>query len=144
MIDISTLDIGELRALNRAVIERINILNRVSLDGFKIGEAVSFNARGDEITGIVLKINKKSVSVRTSKGTWRVSPSLLSRVEPGTPIPEVLPRTMEISGLHIPLPHKPTPAPAPETHATAPFVPKAPTTPAAPAHVPSAPGAGAW
>lgn len=44
---------------------------------FKVGDTVSFEARGQTITGKIKSINTKTVSVDGGFGTWRVPPSLL-------------------------------------------------------------------
>lgn len=48
---------------------------------FYIGDRVWFmSKKGGKVTGIVTKINAKSIHVRTDGGAaWRVSPSLLGR-----------------------------------------------------------------
>lgn len=51
-----------------------------ALSGFKSGDLVEFTARGRTVAGIVLDINRKTVSIKETGGQslrWRVSPSLL-------------------------------------------------------------------
>lgn len=47
---------------------------------FRAGEKVFFTTRsGEKITGTVLKVNQKTVSVKTATTTWKVSGSLLNK-----------------------------------------------------------------
>lgn len=60
--------------------KRINELNRAKvlneLQKFEIGEEVVFNnAEGKEIKGKVVRINQKTLSVKTEEGNWYVLPS---------------------------------------------------------------------
>ena len=49
---------------------------------FSIGDAVSFNHKKGLIEGEVVKINQKSVSIKTTTGVrWNVSPGLLTKLE---------------------------------------------------------------
>lgn len=47
---------------------------------FKAGDTVSFAARGKTLTGTVVSVNAKTVSVNTPQGNWRVGPNLLTKV----------------------------------------------------------------
>jgi hypothetical protein len=45
------------------------------LQSFDVGDQVSFNHEGKTITGIVIRINQKSLSVKTKEGArWYVDP----------------------------------------------------------------------
>ena len=47
---------------------------------FSVGDSVTFESKGNEVVGIVQKINKKSIGVFVKPYTnWRVSPGLLSK-----------------------------------------------------------------
>ena len=49
--------------------------------GFSIGDRVSFSGkRGGEEHGKIIKINPKTIVVKTDFVTWKVSPSLLKKV----------------------------------------------------------------
>jgi hypothetical protein len=52
---------------------------------FRIGERVKFHPTGSpEVTGILTRYNKKTVTVVTDSGQhWNVAPGLLSRVDSG-------------------------------------------------------------
>jgi len=53
---------------------------------FRIGERVKFHPSGSpEVTGIMTRYNKKTVTVVTDSGQhWNVAPGLLSRVASGS------------------------------------------------------------
>jgi hypothetical protein len=54
-------------------------LQFMSVAKFRKGQTVKFeDRRGAMIQGIIVKVNPKTVQVKTSVGTWRISPSLLS------------------------------------------------------------------
>ena len=85
-IDIDTLTEDELIELNHRIVERLKFLHAVhdhkEMMEFKIGEKVSFKPLGhDKLVGILVKYNKKTVTVVTDHGQrWNVSPFLLSKV----------------------------------------------------------------
>ena len=95
-INLDGLTEEELIALNREVVERIRMIRQLrtqmAMVEFRIGERVWFETDdGRTIRGIVVRWNKKSVSIDADCGhRWRVGPSLLRRVEPKdiTPAPE--------------------------------------------------------
>ena len=85
LIDATTLRLAsleELRELNRLVVEAIRS-REASVGGtFLVGDRVSFRAKdGRTITGTVVKINAKTIKVRSIDVMWAVSPSLLTLVE---------------------------------------------------------------
>ena len=50
----------------------------------KVGERVGFNKEGEEIVGIIKRINQKTVTLETTSGrSWRVSYDFLYRVHEG-------------------------------------------------------------
>jgi len=65
-------------ALSRAITRRQTEAARK----FRLGDKVKFAAKsGTEITGVIKKINTKTIIVQTAlNGNWRVSPALLSNV----------------------------------------------------------------
>jgi hypothetical protein len=75
----------DLLYLNRMVIERLNLLaqakSTVELAQFAEGDRVQFTASDGSIKlGVVLRLNKKTASVRTNEGqSWKVSPGLLRK-----------------------------------------------------------------
>ncbi len=85
MIDLSKFTKDELIALNKLIIKRLKYLDNLDsierITSFNIGDSVSFEYRGYYITGIVAKINIKTISIQTeNNGIWRVSPSLVKRI----------------------------------------------------------------
>ena len=80
---IKRLDEEDLLFLNRLIVERLKLISQArstsQMAAFHIGDLVSFQTRdGREIRGVVLRLNKKTVSVDTSDGhRWNVAPGLL-------------------------------------------------------------------
>jgi hypothetical protein len=76
LADIATLS----KQLNTAMKMRYAELQRRKAVSFGIGSRVEFTDKlGNNISGIVLKINSKTVMVKADKSgvSWRVTPSLL-------------------------------------------------------------------
>jgi hypothetical protein len=88
-IDIDRLTEAELIELNHRIVERLRFLAQMRAHGtmleFSIGERVTFNPSDrPAITGMLVKYNKKTVTVVTDDGQrWNVSPSLLKRAKAG-------------------------------------------------------------
>ena len=96
-INLSHLNLDQLRELNRSVVQHINMIHREraakALGRFKTGDKVRFTSDKyrSVITGYVERINQKTITVRecTAMGehggefanVWRVSPSLCRIVE---------------------------------------------------------------
>jgi len=78
--DIFAVDtIDDLRDINLALKQRWNELESRGVLNFKVGDSVKFNAKRRGVqTGIVKKVNRKTVSVLVGNATWRVTPSLLT------------------------------------------------------------------
>lgn len=85
LIDSTTLrlaSIEELRDLNRMVCEAIRARESATAGTFLVGDRVSFMAKdGRKVTGVVVKINTKTIKVKSIDMGWAVSPSLLTLVE---------------------------------------------------------------
>lgn len=87
-IDLDRLSEEELIDLNHRVVERLRFIRQArahhAMLQFRIGELVYFEPDGrGRVEGVVVRYNKKTVSVLTPDGQqWRVSPGLLRRVEP--------------------------------------------------------------
>jgi hypothetical protein len=87
-IDIDRLTESELTDLNHRIVARLRMFTQLrahtSMLEFKIGERVSFESEDRRrITGILVRYNKKTVSLVTDDGhRWNVSPALLKRVAP--------------------------------------------------------------
>jgi hypothetical protein len=86
-IDIDRLSEAELVDLNHRVVERLRFIRQArahhTMLQFKIGERVYFEPEGrGRIEGMVVRYNKKTVTVISSEGQpWRVSPGLLHRLQ---------------------------------------------------------------
>lgn len=87
-ISIDQLTEAELIDLNHRIVERLRFLQHMRAHGammeFSIGQRVVFDAPGQpQVTGVLVKYNKKTVTVVTDEGQrWNVSPGLLRRAEP--------------------------------------------------------------
>jgi hypothetical protein len=85
-IDLDRLTESELIDLNHRIVARLRVFAQLhahtSMLEFKIGERVSFKTEdGRWITGMLVRYNKKTVSLVTDNGhRWNVSPALLKRV----------------------------------------------------------------
>ena len=86
MIDIDQLTEEELLALNNRIIDRLKYLDQVRAHAamlkFRPGDRVSFRGRdGREVSGVLVKYNKKTVTVVSEAGArWNVSPDFLRPV----------------------------------------------------------------
>jgi len=87
-IDIDKLTEAELIELHHKIVERLRFLEQMRAHGtmlaFSIGERVTFTPEGrPPVTGMLVKYNKKTVTVITDEGQrWNVSPSFLRKAEP--------------------------------------------------------------
>lgn len=85
-IDINQLSESELVDLNRRIVERLRMIRQVAAHvqmlEFKIGERVWFRTDTRDVEGMLVRYNRKSVTVVTDAGErWTVSPGLLQRPE---------------------------------------------------------------
>ena len=83
---IKRLNEEDLLFLNRLIVERLKLISQARattlMTSFTRGDRVDFQAPdGRTLEGVVLRLNKKTVSVSTSDGhQWNVSPGLLRLV----------------------------------------------------------------
>ena len=83
----------DLRYLNRLIVDRLKLIHQarstVMLANFNVGDRVRFpTGAGDEKTGVIIRLNKKTASIATDDGhRWNVHPAYLSPV--GTDIIEL-------------------------------------------------------
>lgn len=83
---IRRMDEADLHYLNHLIVERIKLISQARstamLSRFAPGDHVTFvTLSGERKTGIILKLNKKTTSIRTDDGhNWKVHPSFLSPV----------------------------------------------------------------
>ena len=92
-IDLSQLTESELIDLNRRIVERLRMIRQVhahvKMLEFRIGERVWFQTDLRRVEGVLVRYNKKSVTVVTDDGErWTVSPGFLQRAESADSIPE--------------------------------------------------------
>jgi hypothetical protein len=86
-IDIDNLNEKELIDLNHRIVERLKFLESMrthaEMMAFSVGEKVVFYPSGREkVVGVLVKYNKKTVTVLTEEGQrWNVSPHLLTKIE---------------------------------------------------------------
>jgi len=86
-IDIDRLTEKQLIDLNHRVVERLKFLQSMRAHAemmeFSVGEKVCFHPSGHGmLVGILIRYNKKTVSVITENGQrWNVSPHLLKKVK---------------------------------------------------------------
>ncbi len=84
-LDLTKYTEQELLELNRRIIERIRSLRqgrcRESMAVFNVGDRVSFEPDcGHEVTGTIVRLNRKSVTVVASDGVqWRVAPGFVKK-----------------------------------------------------------------
>jgi hypothetical protein len=82
-VNIDQLSESELVRLNEKIVQRLRMINQLRAHSrmldFTLGERVWFQIEGDRIVrGVLVKYNRKSVTVITDDGTrWTVSPSFL-------------------------------------------------------------------
>ncbi|CNI66325.1 hypothetical protein [Yersinia pekkanenii] len=75
-----------LKKLHDRVVNRLNMLQRQrtmqSMADFRPGDVVRFQTDEREISGVLIRLNKKSVTVHTENGNrWNVAPQLLTLVK---------------------------------------------------------------
>lgn len=75
---------NDLRLLNRMVVERLKLFHKArelnSLAKFNLADFVSFVYRGKKISGVIIRLNRRSATVRTVDGKeWKVSPGFLTK-----------------------------------------------------------------
>jgi hypothetical protein len=70
----------DLREVMNACNVRFRELQARAAHSFSRGDSVSFVTKsGQKITGVVTKVNQKTVSVKTATSEWKVSGSLLRK-----------------------------------------------------------------
>lgn len=92
-VDIEKLSLDELLDLNRRVVRRIEYLHglktRAHLDRFEPGDRVSFQNEGRMVEGVVVRVNQKTLSIKTKDTYWRIHPRFLTKLPgPRAEIPQ--------------------------------------------------------
>ncbi|MBC7203923.1 MAG: hypothetical protein H5U29_10460 [Pusillimonas sp.] len=84
---IKRLNEEDLLFLNRLIVERLKLISQARattlMTGFARGDRVAFQAPdGRTLEGMVLRLNKKTISIATDDGhQWNVAPGLLRLVQ---------------------------------------------------------------
>jgi hypothetical protein len=90
---IKRLNEEDLLFLNRLVVERLKLISQARattlMTSFTKGDRVGFQAPdGRMLEGMVLRLNKKTISIATDDGhQWNVPPSLLRLVQSAGDVP---------------------------------------------------------
>lgn len=92
-MDIEKLSLEQLFELNKRVIRRIEYLHglktQAHLDRFEIGDRVCFPSEGRQIEGVVIRVNQKTISIKTKDSYWRIHPRFLTKIPgPKAQIPQ--------------------------------------------------------
>lgn len=57
---------------------------RAHLDKFELGDRVAFRSDGRTVEGVVIRVNRKTLTVKTPDSRWKVHPNFVSKVaQPG-------------------------------------------------------------
>jgi hypothetical protein len=75
VMDLNDMSYEQLFELHEEVIKRLRYLadlrTRATLDRYQVGDRVKFDdGRGRTVGGIVVRINRKSLTVETPRGRW--------------------------------------------------------------------------
>lgn len=92
-INIESLSLEELLELNKRIVRRIEYLHslktRAHLDRFEIGDRVNFQSEGRPVEGVVVRVNQKTLSIKTKDTYWRIHPRFLTKLPgPKAEIPQ--------------------------------------------------------
>lgn len=86
-IDFNNYSIEQLRDLNHRLVDHLKLMqqrkSQRNMEKFNLGDHVSFEDRDGEILeGEIIRFNQKSITVQGTNCdcSWRVSPSLLSKI----------------------------------------------------------------
>ncbi len=92
-MDIDKMSLEQLLDLNKRVVRRIDYLyslkTRANLDRFETGDRVSFQSEGRPVEGLVIRVNQKTISIKTKDTYWRIHPRFLTKLPgPRAEIPQ--------------------------------------------------------
>jgi hypothetical protein len=83
-IHLEHLSLEELVELNKRVVQRIHELHgrktQKELEPFKVGDRVSFQSDGRMVEGLVVRVNRKTLSVRTGETSWILHPRFVTKL----------------------------------------------------------------
>lgn len=82
---LNQLSYEELVELNRRIVEKLNIMQKVkqlsAMSNFSIGDSAYFVEQGSKTSGKVVRLNRKTVGFETDTGKYyNISPSLLVKI----------------------------------------------------------------
>ena len=85
-IDVEKLSLEELVDLNRRIVHRIRYLHslktRAQLDRFEVGDRVTFQSEGRPVSGVVIRVNQKTLSIHTDDHHhWNIHPKFLTKTQ---------------------------------------------------------------
>ena len=86
-MDVENLSLEELMELHWKILKCIQKFRKMKLyedlQKFDVGDKVSFKGKGEELlTGTVIRVNQKSLSIKTDQGTmWYVAPALATKIQ---------------------------------------------------------------
>lgn len=82
--EIEKLSLKELVELHDKVARRIWELQKTKLSEklgeFQIGDKVRFQSEGRIIIGIIIRVNRKTLSIRSQEGNWYVAPWAVTKI----------------------------------------------------------------
>ena len=82
--DIEYLSLQQLIELHNTIVKRIRELQKNQLSQqmqyFQVADHVSFLHEATVIEGIVIRINQKSLTIKTKEGCWYVDPRKVTKI----------------------------------------------------------------
>lgn len=85
--EIKNMGKNDLIYFNHLIVERLKLLSQADylrcMADFNVGETVSFpGPDGKEMVGMIFRLNKKTISVRTSEDSyWNIPPQMLKHYD---------------------------------------------------------------
>jgi len=83
-IPVEQLSLAELIELNKRVVQRIRELHgrqtQRELAAFQVGDRVSFQSDGRLVEGLVVRVNRRTLSVRTGDTHWNLHPRFVTKL----------------------------------------------------------------
>lgn len=80
---IEKLSVEEIVNLHNKIVVRIRELYKAQvskeLQKFQVGEIICFENEGNTITGTVIRINQKTLSIKTKEGCWYIDPKNVTK-----------------------------------------------------------------
>ena len=80
--EIMQMNNDELNQLTRHIKTRREILSLEAKSMFSVGDKVTFKRKnGTVYIGMIYKVNRKRIDVKTDKGRWNVPPTMLTLIK---------------------------------------------------------------